>query len=277
MRRRATITLHWLNLLLLLFVLGDGGATTWLSLLYAASALGMCALALVFGLMSGPGPKLEGAVRALHPWLHRAFTRSSAGALWRFWPKRSPRPCPAPARANCCLRCWRSPRCTRSSTSGGTPPLATGRCDGSRRAPFTTCSEGPMSDTPPPAPAVSEHRFPCASCGSDYRYDPGAGRLICDHCGDVAEIETGGPWQGGIRNLISAPPCATNSPRRRWKRPAPPNAQAAARRSNWATPPTPPNARSAPRPWSPIPALTARSSRARCCPSHWTNRRPARR
>ncbi|MEQ8901376.1 MAG: hypothetical protein RID11_12775 [Roseovarius sp.] len=73
MRRRATITLHWLNLLLLLFVLGDGGVTTWLSLLYAASALTMCALALVFGLMSGPGPKLEGAVRALHPWLHRAI------------------------------------------------------------------------------------------------------------------------------------------------------------------------------------------------------------
>ena len=58
-----------------------------------------------------------------------------------------------------------------------------------------------MSDTPPPAPAVSEHRFPCASCGSDYRYDPGAGQLTCDHCGDVAEIETGGPWQGGIREL----------------------------------------------------------------------------
>jgi len=73
MRRRATITLHWLNLLLLLFVLGDGGATTWLSLLYAACALNMCALALVFGLMSGPGPKLEGAVRALHPWLHRGI------------------------------------------------------------------------------------------------------------------------------------------------------------------------------------------------------------
>ncbi len=49
--------------------------------------------------------------------------------------------------------------------------------------------------------SVTEHRFPCASCGSDYRYDPGAGQLICDHCGDVAEIETGGPWQGGIKEL----------------------------------------------------------------------------
>jgi predicted RNA-binding Zn-ribbon protein involved in translation (DUF1610 family) len=49
--------------------------------------------------------------------------------------------------------------------------------------------------------SVTDHRFPCTSCGSDYRYDPGAGQLICDHCGDVAEIETGGPWQGGIREL----------------------------------------------------------------------------
>ena len=73
MRRRATITLHWLNLLLLLFVLGDGGATDWLSLAYAACALTMCALALWFGLMNGPGPRLEGAFRALHPWLHRGL------------------------------------------------------------------------------------------------------------------------------------------------------------------------------------------------------------
>jgi predicted RNA-binding Zn-ribbon protein involved in translation (DUF1610 family) len=58
-----------------------------------------------------------------------------------------------------------------------------------------------MTETPPPVPVTQEHRFPCAACGADYRYDPGAGRLICDHCGDVAEIETGGPWQGGIREL----------------------------------------------------------------------------
>ena len=73
MRRRATIILHWLNLMLLLFVLGDGGATVWLSLAYAAFALSMCALAAIFGLMHGPGPKLDGAFRALHPWLHRGL------------------------------------------------------------------------------------------------------------------------------------------------------------------------------------------------------------
>lgn len=73
MRRRATITLHWLNLILLLVVLGDGGGTVWLSLAYSATALGMCALALVFGLLNGPGPKLDGGLRTLHPWLHRAM------------------------------------------------------------------------------------------------------------------------------------------------------------------------------------------------------------
>ena len=73
MRRHVTITLHWLNLLLLLFVLGDTGATAWLSLAFAASALTMCGMALVFGLMNGPGPKLDGMVRAAHPWLHRGI------------------------------------------------------------------------------------------------------------------------------------------------------------------------------------------------------------
>ncbi len=72
MRRRATITLHWLNAMLLLFVLADGGTTLWLSLTYAISALAMCALALALGLMNGPGPGLQGVLRALQPWLHRA-------------------------------------------------------------------------------------------------------------------------------------------------------------------------------------------------------------
>lgn len=30
---------------------------------------------------------------------------------------------------------------------------------------------------------AEEHRFPCPNCGADYRFDPGAGQLICDHCG----------------------------------------------------------------------------------------------
>jgi predicted RNA-binding Zn-ribbon protein involved in translation (DUF1610 family) len=47
----------------------------------------------------------------------------------------------------------------------------------------------------------TQHRFPCVSCGADYRYDPGANHLICDHCGDIHAIVAGGPWKGGIKEL----------------------------------------------------------------------------
>ncbi|ARE85116.1 primosomal protein N' (replication factor Y) - superfamily II helicase [Roseovarius mucosus] len=60
-----------------------------------------------------------------------------------------------------------------------------------------------MQNTPPPAPVTTEtqHRFPCVSCGADYRYDPGQNHLICDHCGDIHAIVAGGPWKGGIKEL----------------------------------------------------------------------------
>lgn len=51
------------------------------------------------------------------------------------------------------------------------------------------------------AAPIDEHRFPCESCGSDYRYEPASAELVCDHCGDRAEIGTRGPWQGSIREL----------------------------------------------------------------------------
>ncbi|MGR3758656.1 TFIIB-type zinc finger domain-containing protein [Roseobacteraceae bacterium NS-SX3] len=62
--------------------------------------------------------------------------------------------------------------------------------------------------TPPPlpedsaAPAAEDiHRFPCEQCGADYRYDPKAGLLVCDHCGDTKPVHDG-PWRGGaLREL----------------------------------------------------------------------------
>lgn len=39
-----------------------------------------------------------------------------------------------------------------------------------------------------------EHRFPCATCGADMRFDPGTGQLTCDHCGNSEPIDHG-PWQ----------------------------------------------------------------------------------
>jgi predicted RNA-binding Zn-ribbon protein involved in translation (DUF1610 family) len=35
---------------------------------------------------------------------------------------------------------------------------------------------------------AEEHRFPCDTCGSDMRFDPGDDRLICDHCGNIQPL-----------------------------------------------------------------------------------------
>lgn len=62
-----------------------------------------------------------------------------------------------------------------------------------------------------PAP-VTEHRFPCESCGSDMRFQPGTEELVCDHCGNRAAISTAmGPW-GGIRELDFARAVAEQLP-----------------------------------------------------------------
>ncbi len=48
---------------------------------------------------------------------------------------------------------------------------------------------------------IEEHRFPCAQCGSDYRFDPSDSKLQCDHCGHEQDIIGSGPWDGGIPEL----------------------------------------------------------------------------
>lgn len=40
---------------------------------------------------------------------------------------------------------------------------------------------------------IEEHRFPCDTCGSDLRFEPGEDQLVCDHCGNTRAIESG-PW-----------------------------------------------------------------------------------
>ena len=72
MRRTATITLHWLSFVLLILLLA-GGQIPALAWAFGLSAFGMCALAITGGLMNGPGPKLEGALRTVHPWMSRAM------------------------------------------------------------------------------------------------------------------------------------------------------------------------------------------------------------
>ncbi|MFV2051892.1 primosomal protein N' (replication factor Y) - superfamily II helicase [Aliiroseovarius sp. YM-037] len=58
-----------------------------------------------------------------------------------------------------------------------------------------------MAPTPPPAPTQAEHRFPCNTCGSDLRFDPVAGQLTCDHCGNTQPLEGHGPQPQTIREL----------------------------------------------------------------------------
>jgi len=59
----------------------------------------------------------------------------------------------------------------------------------------------PPAPTAPGTPAPEEHRFPCAQCGADYRFDPARGMLVCDHCGHEEAIGSG-PWGGAkLREL----------------------------------------------------------------------------
>lgn len=66
-RRRATILLHWLTFVLLILLVAGGGAP--IAWAFALCGIAFAALALPFGLMNDPGPKLDGALRMAHPWM----------------------------------------------------------------------------------------------------------------------------------------------------------------------------------------------------------------
>ncbi len=85
LRRKATIALHW-AVLVLLVLLVAGGPVPLLGWAFGLCGLGMGGLALMFGLLNGPGPKLSGTLRHAHPWLSRgmyiALAWVSANTLW---------------------------------------------------------------------------------------------------------------------------------------------------------------------------------------------------
>ena len=68
-----------------------------------------------------------------------------------------------------------------------------------------------MSSTDP-APILEEHRFHCDQCGSDYRFAPGEGALVCDHCGHRQQIAAPGPWSGALTELDFNAALAQNLP-----------------------------------------------------------------
>lgn len=49
--------------------------------------------------------------------------------------------------------------------------------------------------------ALEEHHFPCDTCGSDLRFDPGQHELACDHCGNTQPIDATIRFDGGIKEL----------------------------------------------------------------------------
>jgi DNA-directed RNA polymerase subunit RPC12/RpoP len=52
------------------------------------------------------------------------------------------------------------------------------------------------------APPGDVHRFPCPACGADLRFNPGAGQLVCDHCGHTEPMAAPPPaTRGGLREL----------------------------------------------------------------------------
>ena len=85
MRRTTTITLHWLTLVLLVLLIA-GGPIPVIAWAFAAAGLIQCAMAVMAGLLNGPGPKLEGLFRAAHPWMSRAMYLSlgsvCAATIW---------------------------------------------------------------------------------------------------------------------------------------------------------------------------------------------------
>jgi hypothetical protein len=72
-RRLATVILHWTCLILLLLLLASGGQSTALAWAFALCGGAMVVLAILRGLLNGPGRKLDGTLRAMHPWLSRVM------------------------------------------------------------------------------------------------------------------------------------------------------------------------------------------------------------
>ena len=52
-----------------------------------------------------------------------------------------------------------------------------------------------------PDDPIKDHRFPCDACGADLRFDPSAGVLSCDHCGNTQSVDGSGLHLSPIREL----------------------------------------------------------------------------
>lgn len=72
-QRRLTIILHWSILMLILMMVKGGTSAPVLRWAFVIGGAFWVAMALVRGMMCKPGPKLQGTLRAVYPWMHRGL------------------------------------------------------------------------------------------------------------------------------------------------------------------------------------------------------------
>ncbi len=72
-QRRLIIILHWSILMLILMMVKGGTSAPVLRWAFVIGGAIWVAIALVRGMMCKPGPKLQGTLRAVYPWMHRGL------------------------------------------------------------------------------------------------------------------------------------------------------------------------------------------------------------
>ena len=72
-QRRLTILLHWSLFMLLLAMIKGGSANEILRWVYVGTGAVWLGLTTMRGMLGRPGPKLQGALRAAYPWMHRGM------------------------------------------------------------------------------------------------------------------------------------------------------------------------------------------------------------
>ena len=72
-RRRLTIILHWSILMLILMMVKGGTSAPVLRWAFVIGGAIWVGMALVRGMMCKPGPKLQGTLRTVYPWMHRGL------------------------------------------------------------------------------------------------------------------------------------------------------------------------------------------------------------
>lgn len=72
-QRRLTILLHWSLFMMLLAMIKGGSANEILRWSYVGAGALWLAVTGWRGMLGKPGPKLQGALRAAYPWMHRGM------------------------------------------------------------------------------------------------------------------------------------------------------------------------------------------------------------